>query len=123
MNLTDPLTVVGIVLAGGAGSIARLVIGGVLQRGPSVVFPIGTFVINVTGAFLLGLLAGAAGVSLGASAMAVIGIGFLGGYTTFSTASVESADLLQKRQTSTAVLYSLGTGVCAMTAALVGISI
>ena len=123
MNLADPLTIVGIVLAGGAGAIARLMIGGLLQRGPGSVFPVATLVINVTGAFVLGLLTGAAGAPLGVSAIAVLGTGFLGGYTTFSTASVESADLLRKRRTGAAVLYSLGTGVCAIGAALLGISL
>jgi hypothetical protein len=62
-------------------------------------YPVGTTVINVTGSFLLGLLGGLAlQHGLPTSWHLVLGTGFLGGYTTFITASVETVRLLQDRR-------------------------
>jgi fluoride exporter len=84
------LTWIGVGVFGGIGALARFrVAGGVTARWPSA-FPYGTFVVNVSGGFTLGLLTGL-GVSDGA--MLVFGTGLLGGYTTFSTWMVETERL------------------------------
>lgn len=84
------------VAAGGAvGSVARYVLGALVQRaGPG--FPYGTLAVNVSGSFLLGalitlLVARAASPEL----RLLLTIGFCGGYTTFSTFAYESALMLQ----------------------------
>lgn len=85
--------------AGGLGAALRFVVDGLIRnwlRGP---FPFGTVLINVTGSLILGLLTG-----LTLSAVLpldwelVIGTGAMGGYTTFSTASVETMRLVQDRE-------------------------
>ncbi len=82
-------------LAGGLGAVVRFLVDGWLGRfGQRLGVPIGTVAINVTGSFLLGVLTGwwmFRGPDPGWRL--VLGTGFLGGYTTFSAASVEAARL------------------------------
>ena len=85
-----PLVLVLLALAGGVGAACRLVLDGVIRSRTSGALPWGTILINVTGSFLLGVLTGLAGHHLLPSDLqAVLGTGFLGGYTTFSTAIAE----------------------------------
>ena len=94
-------------LAGGAGAACRwrtsaAASASALERrrsGASPWMPWGTVVVNVTACLLMGLLVGWAGdsphsESWAAAALTVLGTGFLGGYSTFSTACVEGARLL-----------------------------
>ena len=84
------LTWVGVAVFGAFGAVARFrVDAAVSARLPSD-FPIGTLVVNLSGAVPLGLLVGAA---VPHRALLVLGTGFLGGYTTFSTWMVESERL------------------------------
>ena len=81
---------IGVGVFGAAGAYARFHFGVVVaDRRPSA-FPWGTFIVNLTGGFTLGLLTGA-GVT--GDALLVFGTGFLGGYTTFSTWMVEAQRL------------------------------
>jgi CrcB protein len=109
-----------IALAGGLGAASRLVVDGLVRHRVASTFPWATIFINVTGSFLLGLLVGA---DVGDRWLDVLGTGFLGGYTTFSTASTETVRLLQARRyvaaaaTSVAMLV-LSVGACAAGLAL-----
>ena len=83
-------------LAGGAGALIRFMVDGLIRTRLGRNFPWGTIVINVSGALLLGIITALAlrhGVS--AKEKLVIGTGFCGGYTTFSTASFEAVRLLE----------------------------
>lgn len=82
--MTPLLTVV----AGAAGALGRYLLSGVAQRATRSDFPVGTLVVNLVGAFLLGAVAGADGFN-GATVL----IAFLGGFTTFSTWMVETLRL------------------------------
>lgn len=76
---------------GALGALARYGVSGVVQRRWRTAFPVGTLVVNLTGAFAAGLLLGiTAGRSVPDLALFAGGIGFLGGYTTFSTWMVET---------------------------------
>jgi fluoride exporter len=77
----------GVGLLGGLGSIARFVLDAVVADRVGRSFPWGTLVVNLTGAFLLGLLVGAA---VGANAFRLAATGLLGAFTTFSTWALES---------------------------------
>jgi fluoride exporter len=81
------LTWIGVALLGGAGAVARFLIDSAVASGFGRTFPLGTLVINVSGAFLLGLLAGLA---LSPSALVLAGTATLGSYTTFSTWMLET---------------------------------
>lgn len=83
-----------VALAGGVGALTRFVVDSRLSRVPPGRLPLGTIVINVTGSFLLSLVTGWWVFHSGSDELAtILGTGFLGGYTTFSTASVEGARL------------------------------
>lgn len=108
--------------AGGLGAVARFVLDGALRSRFAVGFPFGTTVINVTGSFLLGLVTGLAlAHGLPAEWRAVLGTGFLGGYTTFSTASYETVRLALQRRYRAALANGFGMMLLALAAAGLGL--
>ncbi|MGN6762048.1 MAG: fluoride efflux transporter CrcB [Leifsonia sp.] len=116
------LLVLAVAAAGGVGAVARLVLDGFLRARVRIAYPLGTTVINVTGSFLLGLVTGLAlAHGLPAEWRAVLGTGFLGGYTTFSTASYETVRLAQQRRYRAAFVNGVGMLVLALAAAGLGL--
>jgi fluoride exporter len=107
-------------LAGGLGAAARFVLDSLLRAWLPTPYPSGTAVINVSGSLLLGLVTGlAAGGLLPEDLQVVLGTGLLGGYTTFSTASVETVRLARAGRHRAALWHSLGMLVtCTASAAL-----
>ena len=103
-----------IALAGGLGAAARLVIDGLVRRRLPSTFPWATILVNISGSFLLGLLVG---LGAGDRWQQVLGTGFLGGYTTFSTASFETASLLLDRRPLAAAVNGIGVLVACVAAA------
>ena len=79
-----------VALVGGVGAVARFAIDGAISARRDGEFPLGTFVVNIAGAFVLGILTGA-GVT--GAWLFVAGTGFLGSFTTFSTWVFESERL------------------------------
>lgn len=121
-----------VALAGSAGAVARFVVDAEVRawaarrRAGSWLtrWPTGTVAVNVTGSFLLGVLAGAVLVADASPTWAkVAGSGFCGGYTTFSTASVETLRLLQERRWGAAASATIGTALLTLTAAAAGLSL
>jgi CrcB protein len=100
-----------LVAAGGAiGATARYVVADLVHRVASPFFPWGTFVVNVTGCFVFGLVAGAGeawGV-LGPLTRAFVLVGILGGYTTFSSFTYETASLVRGGEMPAAIGNSVG---------------
>lgn len=95
-------------VAGGVGSAIRFFISQLLQKTHSHArFPYSIIIINLLGAAGLGLLTGA--VISNHPLLVIIGTGFFGGFTTFSTFSVESATMLMKRQIGKLAIYLLVT--------------
>ena len=119
-----PLVFVALALAGGLGAGARFVLDGVIRSRVTSAYPLGTLTINITGSFLLGL---ATGLTLAAAlppeALLIVGAGFLGGYTTFSTASVESVRLVQARRYGIALVNSVGMLVAGVLASAAGLAL
>jgi CrcB protein len=103
-----------VAIGSAVGGVSRYLLGGLIQRMLSSTFPLGTLVINVTGSALLGFLFRYA---LDVPAMtpeirALLGVGFCGGYTTFSTFSYETLTLLEDGDWRRAGLYvALSVGV------------
>lgn len=114
------LELVALIGGGALGAGARYVIDGLLMRGRREAFPVGIVVVNVTGSFLLGLLTGM-GAVVGSVWLAILGIGLLGGFTTFSTVSVETVLLAQRGRRDWAWINLLGTLAVAVVAAGIGI--
>ncbi len=118
----SPLLFVAVAAAGGLGAATRLVLDGVVRSRISSSFPVGTLLINVTGSLLLGFLTGLTlGHLLPVEWQAILGAGFLGGYTTFSTASYETVRLIQDRRPGAALLHGLGMLASSGAAAAVGL--
>jgi CrcB protein len=88
--------------------MARYLIDGEVQDRTSGLFPFGTLTVNVIGSLILGVLAGIALHHADwASTQAIIGIGFCGGLTTWSTASWETVRLIEEGANATAIRYTL----------------
>jgi fluoride exporter len=120
----NALTILLLGLAGGLGAGTRFVVDGLVRSRIRTALPVGTIAINVTGSFLLGLVAGAVIVHAApVQLQAVAGTGFLGGYTTFSTASFETVRLIQSRRTGLALLNGIGTAIAAIGAAAAGLAV
>lgn len=109
-------------LAGGLGSVARYVLDGTIRSRVHGAAPVGTMTVNISGSLLLGLLTGIVlAAALPPEWTLIAGTGFLGGYTTFSTASDETVRLVQAGRTRAALLSGLGTAVTALAAAGLGL--
>ncbi|MFN3816176.1 fluoride efflux transporter CrcB [Brevundimonas sp.] len=113
-----------LVAAGGAaGAMARYALGlAVIRLGPGLAWPVGTLTINVVGGLLMGLLAGWIALRAGAGVdherlRLLLGVGLLGGFTTFSAFSLEIALLIERRQLGLAAAY-VGLSVVLSVAAL-----
>ena len=116
------MTVVWVTLAGGLGAVARVVLEGLVRSRFASAFPLGTVVINVTGSFVLGVVTGLAlGHVVADEWRLVVGTGFCGGYTTFSTASFETVRLVEQRRTGLALLNAVGTVVVTVGVAALGL--
>ncbi len=149
MTLLAPLSAILVTaVAGGLGAVARLLLTDSIEAGRRAVsarngrrlcasptrpespsrprhpFPWGTFIINVTGSFALGFLVGAAAARVVPDDLTtIVGVGFLGGYTTFSTASVDTVAMLHRRQLGAAVLNVGGMLLAGSVAAIAGFAL
>jgi CrcB protein len=107
--------------AGGLGAAARFLLDGAVRARTRSGLPLATMIINVTGSFLLGVLAGLVAARVVTQFwMVVLGTGFLGGYTTFSTASFETVRLLEDRRLLAAVATGLGLLAACVASAWLG---
>ena len=89
-------------LGGSLGSLARYQLGKIISSRSSTSFPIGTFVINITGAILLGILSS---LDFHKNIYFLLGDGFLGAYTTFSTFMYEGFNLFKDNEKLNALIY------------------
>ncbi|HKU35524.1 MAG TPA: fluoride efflux transporter CrcB [Paenarthrobacter sp.] len=115
------MTVVLLALAGGIGAASRFVVDGLIRGRVRTALPWATIFINVSGSLLLGFIAGL--VMRGhapESLQMILGTGFLGGYTTFSTANLETIRLVQSGRTGLALLNGIGSMVASVAAAALG---
>lgn len=113
---------IGLVVAGAVGAPTRYLLDGFVQDRTEGAFPWGTFVVNMSGSFVLGLLTGAALYHAFPSTPKIwLGTGFCGAYTTFSTFTFETIRLLEERAATEAfrnVVLSLILGTAAAAAGL-----
>jgi CrcB protein len=101
-----------------AGAISRYQIDAWLKPQITAAFPWPTLLINVTGSFLIGLLANTLGENNDMRLLLMVG--FCGAYTTFSTYSLEIVRLLQSGNAATALAYVAASALLAPLACYVG---
>lgn len=116
------LGAISVAIGGALGSMARYLVGGWFASRFGGSFPYGTFVINVTGSFIIGLFLAFAEerVALSPYWRLFFAVGFVGGYTTFSTFEYESARLFQAGQTLLGATYLIGSVVTGGVAVIAG---
>ena len=116
-------TVVAIAVAGAAGALARYGLDGFVARRASGAFPWGTFVVNVSGAFVLGFVFTVMTEQLTTAPWlrAGVTIGFLGAYTTFSTLSLETYRLVEDGALGLAAANVVGSLAAGLAAVYVGV--
>lgn len=116
-----------LVAAGGAvGSVARYMVGVQAMRLFGSAWPYGTLTVNVVGGFLMGVLASwlaHRGSVNSEQWRALLGVGFMGGFTTFSAFSLETALMIQKRAYGQAFTYTAASVLLALAALFAGMMI
>lgn len=113
-----------VALGGGTGAVARYLLGMQAFRAWGSGWPYGTFAANVLGGLLMGLLAGVLAFKGGADQerwRLLLGVGALGGFTTFSAYSLEIALMIEKRAYGPAAAYAIGSVVLATAALFAGL--
>ena len=128
MTAPSPLAASALVALGGAvGSLARWQAGRGMTRllGPAtmVAFPWATLAVNVAGSLAMGLLAGwlARHGDTGETWRLLVGVGLLGGFTTFSAFSLELMMLIERGQASTAFVYAAVSVLAGLSALYIGL--
>ncbi|MGN6818381.1 MAG: fluoride efflux transporter CrcB [Sphingomonas sp.] len=112
-----------LVMAGGAvGSAARYGVGKLALGWLGPNYPWGTLAVNLIGGFLMGLLAGILARTGGSEhTRLLLGIGALGGFTTFSSFSLDAILMIERGQWTTALLYALVSVVGSVLALFAGL--
>jgi fluoride exporter len=111
-------------LAGALGAGTRYLLGRIIAERVSAQIPFGTLLINVTGAFAIGLLFALASQKvLSPILQTILATGFLGGYTTFSTLCWEGTQLIRKGHMVQSFCYFASTFVLGLCAVVLGITL
>jgi CrcB protein len=129
MPMPSPFAAAALVFAGGGtGAVMRYEVGRMLTRwlGPAAVtaFPWATLTVNVIGSLAMGVLAGFLarhGSASGETMRLLIGVGVLGGFTTFSSFSLELMLLIERGQPSTAFAYAAVSLLAGLTGLYIGL--
>jgi CrcB protein len=109
---------VGVVLIGGIGSVLRFLVDRSVSRRISSSFPFGTLAVNLSGAFILGILGG---LGLNPTVALLAGTAFVGAYTTFSTWMLETQRLGEERQVATAAANIVVSVILGLAMAALGL--
>lgn len=112
-------------LAGAAGTLARFWLGGVVQRLAGEGFPLGNFIVNISGCLLFGLVYAVIENRSGLPGELRLYVltGFMGAYTTFSTYMFESVALMQHGQWLAASANLLGQTVLGVACIMAGLAL
>jgi CrcB protein len=111
-----------VALGGAIGSLARYFVASAVQS-PAMQFPWGIFVVNVSGGLLMGVIVelSALKLSIPPELRAFLTVGVLGGYTTFSTFSLDSALLIERGAWGSAAAYMAGSAIVSVLALFAGL--
>lgn len=112
-------------IGGGLGASLRHAINVGCARACGINFPYGTFVINITGSLVMGIIAGYLALKGEASQpwRLFVMTGILGGYTTFSAFSLDAVTLYQRGEMGLALFYVLGSVILAIAGLFAGLAL
>jgi CrcB protein len=112
-----------IAFGGAAGSLLRYLIGGAIQRLSPSGFPVGTLFVNVVGCFLIGVFVRfLLHMQTSPGMRALLVVGFCGGFTTFSTFSIETVGLIEGGEYARAATYIAVSVLLCITATFAGMA-
>jgi CrcB protein len=115
---------IGFLVAAALGAPARYLVDGWVQDRVGGAFPWGTFVVNMTGCLVLGVVTGLGLYhGLGDTTRTIVGTGGLGAYTTFSTLSFETVRLAEEGAVDRAFLNAAGSLLVGLAAAAAGLAL
>lgn len=118
------MLIAGLVLAGAFGAVTRYVVDALVEDRVRGRFPWGTVAVNVSGSLVLGAITGLALYhGLGNLPEVVVGAGFCGAYTTFSTFSYETVRLVEEGSVGAAAANALGSTAAGLAAAALGLAV
>lgn len=133
MNLPTTAALVAVALGGAIGSVLRFLAGGwvagrMLAGNPQTAFPVATLLVNVAGSFLIGIVFAwldqvVRDPALRDGLRAFLVVGVLGGFTTFSTFSLETIHLIETGLWDRALLNIIASVVLCIAAAFVGLAL
>jgi len=114
-----------VALGGAIGASCRHLLGQATLKSLGPGFPYGTFLANVLGGFLMGLFAGwlAFKISGGANLRLFLGVGILGGFTTFSAFSLDAVLMLERKAYGSFMTYVGGSVILSIAALMLGLII
>jgi fluoride exporter len=117
--------ILALAVAGGLGSLSRYGLSGVVQRAFGAEFPWGTFVVNMTGCFVFGVVWAFCQdrLSVSPEVRTVVLVGFMGAFTTFSSYIFETNELLRESLWLKAVGNVLGQNIAGVVCLLIGMAI
>lgn len=114
-----------VAIFGGIGALLRFIISRGINVSFATTFPFGTLFVNIVGSFLIGFLTWLLLHKFQANEIlrnAVI-IGFLGGFTTFSSFSMEVVTMLEQQDWAKALIYSVSSVLCCVVLCFIGIAL
>jgi CrcB protein len=117
------MTVAMVVLGGAIGAPLRYLIDLIVQSRHDNAFPMGTFLVNVVGSLVLGLTAGLVSHTASPWVFSLVGTGFCGALTTFSTFTYETVRLIEERAAVQALVNGLASVAVALGACAVGYAV
>jgi CrcB protein len=118
-----PMIILAVALGGGVGAVIRFFVASTIQSAAWPGYPWGIFVVNITGGFAMGLIVelSALRMQLTPEMRAFLTTGVLGGYTTFSTFSLDSVLLIERGNYGSAAIYIVGSTLLSILALFAGL--
>jgi CrcB protein len=112
-----------VAVGGGLGSLLRYFVAGAIQSAAWPGYPWGIFIVNITGGLAMGIIVEMAAlkISMTPEVRSFLTVGVLGGYTTFSTYSLDSVLLIQRGAYASAAAYIVGSVVLSILALFAGL--
>jgi CrcB protein len=121
-----PLNILLVAVGGAFGSVCRYLLNVGMTRAVGPGFPYGTLAANILGGVLMGALVSALALRGGADQerwRLLIGVGVLGGFTTFSSFSLDTALMIERRQWDIAAVYVTASVIAAIGGLFVGLMV